>query len=62
MQSTYGIGNASSLDMILKYSPFRTEEQLFAMFEKINAIGGTRIVLYNIKYALLILQPYSFAF
>ena len=36
------------VDIILKYSPFKTKNQLFECFNRIEGQSGTLIVLYNI--------------
>ena len=37
------------LDIILKYSPFRTEEDFFAQFDRIEGDSGTLVMVYNMK-------------
>ena len=37
------------MDLILKYSPFTTEDEFFAQFKRIPGKTGTLIVVYNVK-------------
>lgn len=37
------------MELILKYSPFRTRDQLFAQFKRIKSDSGTLVVVYNLK-------------
>ena len=37
------------LDIILKYSPFKTEEDFFAQFDRIEGDSGTLVMVYNMK-------------
>ncbi|KAK3606506.1 hypothetical protein CHS0354_041457 [Potamilus streckersoni] len=37
------------MELILKYSPFRTEEDLFAQFDRIEGDSGTLVIAYNLK-------------
>jgi len=37
------------MDLILKYSPFKTEAQFFKEFDKIEGNSGTLINIYNLK-------------
>lgn len=37
------------MDLILKYSPFKTEEDFFTQFDRIEGIAGTLVVVYNMK-------------
>ncbi len=37
------------MDLILKYSPFRTEAELFAQFDRISGENGTLVIIYNLK-------------
>lgn len=37
------------MQLILKYSPFRTRDQLFAQFKRITSDTGTLVVIYNLK-------------
>ncbi|PVD32722.1 hypothetical protein C0Q70_08167 [Pomacea canaliculata] len=39
----------SQMSLIYKYSPFRTEEEFFAQFERIEGNSGTLVVIYNLK-------------
>ncbi|XP_076820085.1 ATPase MORC2-like isoform X3 [Clavelina lepadiformis] len=39
----------SEMKLILKYSPFKTEQTLFKQFEHIREQSGTLIVIYNLK-------------
>ena len=50
MQTTYGMGPTTSLEVIFKYSPYKTEDALFSMFSQLNPKGGTSIVIYGLKY------------
>ncbi|XP_042562791.1 ATPase MORC2 [Clupea harengus] len=40
---------AIETELIYKYSPFKTEEQLFNQFKKIEGNSGTLVVIYNLK-------------
>ncbi len=35
------------MKIILKYSPFKTKEDLFSQFDKIDGSGGTLVVIFN---------------
>ena len=37
------------MDLILKYSPFKTEAEFFKEFDKIEGNSGTLINIYNLK-------------
>ncbi|XP_062600244.1 ATPase MORC2-like isoform X1 [Saccostrea cucullata] len=37
------------MDIILKYSPFKTEDEFFAQFDKIEGNTGTCVIVYNVK-------------
>ncbi|XP_077995553.1 ATPase MORC2A-like [Glandiceps talaboti] len=37
------------MDLILKYSPFHTENEFMSQFDKITGESGTLVVLYNLK-------------
>ena len=37
------------MDIILKYSPFKTEQEFMAEFDRISGPTGTLIILYNMK-------------
>lgn len=37
------------MELILKYSPFNTEEEFFAQFDKIEGSSGTLVIVYNMK-------------
>ncbi|XP_071093835.1 ATPase MORC2-like [Haliotis cracherodii] len=37
------------MGLIYKYSPFRSEEEFFAQFDKIEGNSGTLVVVYNLK-------------
>ena len=37
------------MDVILRYSPFRTEEDFFAQFDRIEGDSGTLVIVYNMK-------------
>ncbi|XP_071945002.1 ATPase MORC2A-like isoform X2 [Antedon mediterranea] len=37
------------MDLILKYSPFKTEEEVFEQFSKIKGRSGTLVIIYNLK-------------
>lgn len=37
------------MDLIFKYSPFKTEQDLFDQFDKIIGKSGTMCVIYNLK-------------
>jgi MORC family CW-type zinc finger protein len=37
------------LDIILKHSPYKTNEELFAEFDKITTSSGTLVTIYNLK-------------
>ncbi|KAK2834791.1 hypothetical protein Q7C36_015492 [Tachysurus vachellii] len=40
---------AIETELIFKYSPFKSEEQLFQQFKKIEGVSGTLVVVYNLK-------------
>ncbi|XP_028856102.1 ATPase MORC2 isoform X1 [Denticeps clupeoides] len=40
---------AIETELIYKYSPFKTEEELFQQFNKIEGKSGTLVVIYNLK-------------
>ncbi|KAI5627120.1 MORC family CW-type zinc finger protein 2 isoform X1, partial [Silurus asotus] len=40
---------AIETELIFKYSPFKSEEQLFQQFKKIEGASGTLVVVYNLK-------------
>lgn len=40
---------AIETELIFKYSPFKSEEQLFQQFKKIEGPSGTLVVVYNLK-------------
>ncbi|XP_033118794.1 ATPase MORC2-like isoform X2 [Anneissia japonica] len=37
------------MDLILKYSPFKTEEEVFEQFASIKGRSGTLVIIYNLK-------------
>ncbi len=37
------------MDLILKYSPFKTEAQFMKEFDKIEGQSGTLVIIYNMK-------------
>ena len=37
------------MSLILKYSPFKNQEDFFAQFDKINSQTGTLVIIYNLK-------------
>ena len=37
------------MDLILKYSPFKTEAQFMKEFERIDGTSGTLVIIYNLK-------------
>ena len=37
------------MGLIYKYSPFRTEEEFFEQFEKIEGNSGTLVIVFNLK-------------
>lgn len=37
------------MEIILKYSPFKTEDEFFAQFDKIEGNTGTVVIVYNMK-------------
>uniref|UniRef100_A0A4W4GWP8 CW-type domain-containing protein n=1 Tax=Electrophorus electricus TaxID=8005 RepID=A0A4W4GWP8_ELEEL len=40
---------AIETELIFKYSPFKSEEQLFQQFKKIEGPSGTLVIVYNLK-------------
>uniref|UniRef100_A0AAR2J1S9 CW-type domain-containing protein n=1 Tax=Pygocentrus nattereri TaxID=42514 RepID=A0AAR2J1S9_PYGNA len=40
---------AIETELIFKYSPFKSEEQLFQQFKKIEGTSGTLVIVYNLK-------------
>lgn len=37
------------MNLIYKYSPFRSEEEFFAQFDKIEGNSGTLVIVFNMK-------------
>jgi hypothetical protein len=37
------------MELILKYSPFKTEAQFMKEFDKIESSSGTLVIIYNLK-------------
>ena len=37
------------MDLILKYSPFKTEAQFMKEFDRIDGKSGTLVIIYNMK-------------
>ena len=37
------------MELIFKYSPFRTEQHLFSQFDLIEGNSGTLVVIFNLK-------------
>jgi len=37
------------MELILKYSPFRTEAQFMKEFDKLDGGSGTLVIVYNLK-------------
>ena len=37
------------MDVILRYSPFKTDEDFFAQFDRIEGESGTLVIIYNMK-------------
>jgi len=37
------------MDLILKYSPFKTEAQFMKEFDKIEGNSGSLVIIYNLK-------------
>ena len=37
------------MDVILRYSPFKTDEDFFAQFDRIEGSSGTLVIVYNMK-------------
>lgn len=37
------------MEIILKHSPFKTEDEFFAQFDKIEGNTGTVVIVYNMK-------------
>ena len=37
------------MEVILRYSPFKTEEDFFAQFDRIEGDSGTLVIVYNMK-------------
>ena len=37
------------MELILKYSPFKTEAQFMKEFDKIEGGSGTLVIIYNLK-------------
>lgn len=40
---------AMEMDVILRYSPFKTDDDFFAQFDRIEGDSGTLVMLYNMK-------------
>ncbi|XP_069135950.1 ATPase MORC2-like isoform X1 [Argopecten irradians] len=47
--TTPGPKHDMEMELILKYSPFTTEEEFFAQFDKIEGSSGTLVIVYNMK-------------
>jgi len=39
----------TEMELILKYSPFKTEAQFMKEFDKIESSSGTVVIVYNLK-------------
>ena len=37
------------MDLILKYSPFKTEKEFMREFDRIDGKTGTLVIIYNMK-------------
>jgi hypothetical protein len=37
------------MDVILRYSPFKTDDDFFAQFDRIEGDSGTLVMVYNMK-------------
>lgn len=37
------------MDVILRYSPFKTDDDFFAQFDRIEGDSGTLVIVYNMK-------------
>ena len=37
------------MELILKYSPYKTREELFEQFDLITGVSGTLVTIYNLK-------------
>jgi len=37
------------MELILKYSPFKTEAQFMKEFDKVESSSGTLVIVYNLK-------------
>ncbi|KAH3882973.1 hypothetical protein DPMN_006920, partial [Dreissena polymorpha] len=40
---------AMEMDVILRYSPFKTDDDFFAQFDRIEGTSGTLVIVYNMK-------------
>jgi len=40
---------AMEMDVILRYSPFKTDDDFFAQFDRIEGDSGTLVIVYNMK-------------
>lgn len=40
---------ALEMDVILRYSPFKTDDDFFAQFDRIEGSSGTLVIIYNMK-------------
>ncbi|XP_052799923.1 ATPase MORC2-like isoform X2 [Mya arenaria] len=40
---------AMEMDIILRYSPFKTDDDFFAQFDRIEGSSGTLVIVYNMK-------------
>lgn len=49
IQSKDAPGVPESLAAVLRYTPFKTDEELFAQFDKIPDPTGTRIIIFNLR-------------
>lgn len=39
----------TEMQLILKYSPFKTEAEFLKEFDKIDGVSGTLVIIYNLK-------------
>jgi hypothetical protein len=43
------VQHVTEMELILKYSPFKTEAQFMKEFDKIESSSGTLVIIYNLK-------------
>ncbi len=47
--SPFLVQHQLEMELILKYSPFKTEDQFMREFDRIDGNSGTLVIIYNMK-------------